>query len=331
MKIIVPMAGMGKRMRPHTLNTPKPLLKIAGKSIVERIVRELKSSTGKKIEEVHYVIGNFGNEVEEALKYVAGEIGAKGYIHYQQEALGTAHAVLCAREGLKGEVLVAFADTMFIGDFTIHDDNEAIIWTKEVENPQSYGVVSLEGRDKIVGFVEKPLEFVSNKAIIGIYYFRSGEELRAELEEMIRRKMMRGGEYQLTDALTALLKKGVKFKCSVIDEWLDCGNKEEYLMSAIKILRTLDLSKRSSEAGVEIIEPVYIGSNVKLLNSVIGPEVIIEDGVNVEGSVISKSIIGENCKIKKSRITDSVVGGNSELYGASGVLNIGDYNRYESL
>ncbi|RPJ76562.1 MAG: nucleotidyltransferase family protein, partial [Alphaproteobacteria bacterium] len=179
MKLIIPMAGMGTRMRPHTLNTPKPLLKLAGKSIVERIVEDLIKFTGKNIDEIHYVIGNFGEDVVKSLLEIASRNGASGKIHYQDQALGTAHAIFCAKDALKGEVIISFADTLFIGDLKI-DDQEAIIWTKDVENPENYGVVVCDKKGIISDFVEKPKDFISRNAIIGIYYFREGQQLRNE-------------------------------------------------------------------------------------------------------------------------------------------------------
>lgn len=329
MNVIIPMAGMGKRMRPHTLVTPKPLLKIAGKSIVHRIVEGLEASTGKRIEEIHFVVGNFGEEVEESLFAIAKSIDAVGHIHYQEEALGTAHAVYCAANGMNSEVIVAFADTMFIGNFDISANDEAIIWTKEVQNPENYGVVITDKNSTITSFAEKPKQFVSNKAIVGIYYFREGELLQMELKRLIDGKHLVNGEYQLTDALQSLMNLKVRFTCKTIDKWLDCGNKEEFLESAKQILNEEFLKSSLDWAGCKIIDPVYIGKNVKLIESEVGPNVIVEDNVVISNTVIRNSVVGCDTVIDKSEIERSIVGSNTHIIKAKGIFNIGDFNTYE--
>jgi glucose-1-phosphate thymidylyltransferase len=329
MKIIVPMAGIGKRMRPHTLSVPKPLLKIAGKTIVERLIEEI--SIGGDVDEVHFIIGNFGEDVETALIELAKLKGAKGFIHYQKEALGTAHAIFCAVTALEGDVVIAFADTLFIGDFSIHKDDEAIIWTKIVKNPEAYGVVKETDDELITDFVEKPKTFVSEKAIIGIYYFREAEHLRDEIEFLLENNIRVGKEYQLTDALKRLLDRNIKIKSRVIDEWLDCGNKDEYLRSCIKILEKKEFQiEEGFSKENKIIEPVYIGKNVKITDSKVGPNVSIEDNSQIVSSTIEDTMIGSNTNIENSKLKDSIVGNNCYLKGGLGVVNFGDYIEYES-
>ena len=173
MKIIVPMAGMGKRMRPHTHTTAKPLLPIAGKPIVQRLVEDLAKVAGEPVEEVAFVTNPaFGTAVEEQLVAIAKGVGAKGTIHHQTEALGTAHAILCAQSALSGPVIVAFADTLFRADMKLDADPDGVIWVNKVEDPRAFGVVKLDDKGIITEFVEKPQEFVSDLAIIGIYYFK---------------------------------------------------------------------------------------------------------------------------------------------------------------
>src|SRR5581483_5997999 len=208
MKIIVPMAGMGKRMRPHTLTVPKPLIPIAGKSIVQRLVEDITKVCGEKVEEVAYVVGRFGKEAEDSLVKVAESLGAKGSIHYQDEPLGTAHAIMCAKEALDGKVVVAFADTLFKADFTIDTGKDGIIWVSKIEDPRQFGVVKLDENDVITDFIEKPQTFVSDLAIIGIYYFKDGAYLRSELQYLLDNNIMEKGEFQLTNALENMKKKG---------------------------------------------------------------------------------------------------------------------------
>jgi glucose-1-phosphate thymidylyltransferase len=328
MKIIIPMAGIGKRMRPHTLSVPKPLLKIAGKSIVERLVDDV--SVGEKVKEIHYVVGNFGKHVEAALIDLAKEKGAKGFIHYQYEALGTAHAIYCASEALEGNVIIAFADTLFAGDFSIEEEDEAVVWSKIVDNPEAYDVVKEEGNEIITDFCEKPKEFISNKAIIGIYYFKKGEELRREIKVLLDNKITVGGEYQLTDALKNLLNKKVKFKSKIIDEWLDCGNKDEYLKSCMRIIKKKDFNyNKDLDSENNIVRPVFIGKGVEIHDSTVGPNVCIEDNAIIDKATLENTIIGSDTKILKSDLINSVVGNECLIKNGKGELNLGDFNQYE--
>jgi glucose-1-phosphate thymidylyltransferase len=330
MNLIIPMAGMGKRMRPHTLQIPKPLLKIAGKTIIERIVKDIKRSCGKIIEEVHYVIGDFGSDAEKQLIEIANKIEAKGYIHYQGEALGTAHAVYCAKNGLDNEILIAFADTLFVGDFEICNEDEAIIWTMEVNNPQNYGVVTTDINNNIIDFIEKPENSVSNLAIIGIYYFKNGGRLKNDIKILIDKGFKTSNEFQLTDNLKNLKSGGLNFKCKKINEWLDCGNKNEFLKSNKRILE-LGKYKTNNPLKInsDITKNVYLGTNVEITNSKIGPFVSIGNNCKVFGSNIVNTIISDECRITNCNIKDSMIGNNNVLNGCSGKINFGDFIEYD--
>ena len=224
MKLIIPMAGMGKRMRPHTLTTPKPLVPVAGKSIVNWLIEDIAAVCGETIDEIGFVIGRFGDETEAELIRIAESVGAKGKIFYQDKAEGTGHAILCARECLKGEVIVAFADTLFRTEFNLDKTKDGVIWVHQVDNPSSFGVVKYNENNIITDFIEKPKEFVSDLAIIGIYYFKSGETHESELQYLIDNDIKEKGEYQLTNAMENMKNKGMQFVPGKVDEWLDCGN-----------------------------------------------------------------------------------------------------------
>ena len=172
-------------MRPHTLTVPKPLIPVAGKPIVQWLVEDITKVCKEKVEEIAYVIGDFGKDVEQQLIGIAESLGAKGTIHYQEEPLGTAHAILCAQSALKGKVIVAFADTLFRADFTIDANQEGVIWVNRIDDPRMFGVVKVNEAGIITDFVEKPQTFVSDLAIIGIYYFKDGEYLRKEMQYLI--------------------------------------------------------------------------------------------------------------------------------------------------
>ena len=329
MKIIIPMAGKGKRMRPHTLTTPKPLIKIAGKTIVHHLLYEIKDVLDESIDEINFIIGDFGDHVEEELKALAREIGATPKISYQETALGTAHAVHCAASSLEGKVIVAFSDTLFKAQFTLDTSSDGIIWTKKVEDPSSFGVVKKDPEGYVDGFYEKPETFVSDEAIIGVYYFREGEKLKEEIEYLMDNKIMGNGEYQLTDALENLRKDGKRFTTSVVDEWYDCGNKEATVSTNKEILKLLKSDELISEsATIEnsvVQKPCYIGANVVIRNSVIGPYVSIGDNTAIDNALINNSIIQSEVILNGINVENSMIGNHVNIEGNPTDLSVGDY------
>jgi len=332
MKIIVPMAGMGKRMRPHTLTIPKPLIPIVGKPIVQRLVEDIAKVAQENIDEVVFIIKKaFGKEVEERLKKVAEDIGAKGTIAYQEEALGTAHAILCAGEALKGNLIVAFADTLFKADFKLDTSAEGIIWVQKVENPKAFGVIKLNEKNQITDFVEKPETFVSDLAIIGIYYFTDGEYLQKELQYLLDNDIKDKGEFQLTNALENMKNKGTVFTPQSITEWLDCGNKDATVHTNQRYLEYIKDTKLINESAQVsnsvILPPVFIGENVKINNAIIGPHVSIGNNTAIENSIIKNSIIQENSKLKNAHFSNSMIGNFVNYEKEFSDLSIGDYNQ----
>lgn len=323
------MAGMGKRMRPHTLTTPKPLIPIAGKPMVQRIVEDITKVCDEKVDEIAFVVGRFGKEAEDNLIKVAEKLGAKGKIFYQDEPLGTAHAILCAKECLKGKVVVAFADTLFKADFKLDSSKEGIIWVQKVDDPKPFGVVKLNAEGYITDFVEKPQEFVSDLAIIGIYYFNDGEYLRKEMQYLLDNDIKEKGEYQLTNALENMKQKGTKFAPGKVSEWLDCGNKDATVYTNQRILEfnKNDIRKTNfKNQNSKIIEPCFIGEGVQLINSTIGPHASIGENTIIENSTVTNSIIQTNTKIKDATISNSMLGNYVVYIGKSNDLSIGDYN-----
>jgi glucose-1-phosphate thymidylyltransferase len=330
MKIIIPMAGMGKRMRPHTLTVPKPLVPIAGKAIVHRLVEDIAKVCGEKIDEIAFIIGDFGAETEKRLIKIAESVGAKGSIYHQHEALGTAHAIYCAKESLDGKVVVAFADTLFKADFTLDTSKEGIIWVQKVEDPKPFGVVKLNDKNEITDFVEKPEHFVSDLAIIGIYYFQDGLNLKKELQFVIENDIKDKGEYQLTSALENMKNKGIKFIPGKVTDWLDCGNKDstvdtnsrylDYIKDQPLVASTVKL------VNSVIIQPAYVGENVELVNSVVGPHVSIGNGSKITNTVISRSIVQENAIITNATISNSMFGNFAQYKGKALDLSVGDFN-----
>ncbi len=326
MKLIIPMAGMGKRLRPHTLDIPKPLVKIAGKPIVERIVESINAIDSIHIEEIVFIIGNFGSKVEEQLKNIAKNIHSKSTICYQHEALGTAHAINCAHNALNGEVMIAFADTLFFGNMKPDEQSDGNIWVKEVDDPSKYGVVKTNNKGIISDFIEKPKDKISNKAIIGIYYFKQAENLKSEIDYIIKNDIRGNNEYQLTDALENLKSKGRQFKVNIIDEWLDCGNVKALLYANQRILETEGSTHdRIQNTNSRIIEPCYIENDVIIKNAIIGPYVSVHANTNIENSIIENSIIDYNSYINNSVINNSFIGKNNVLNNINGQFSTGNY------
>jgi len=330
MKIIIPMAGMGKRMRPHTLTVPKPLVPIVGKPIVNRLVEDIAKVCGEQITEVAFIIGDFGKEVEAKLLKIAESIGAKGTIYYQREALGTAHAIQCAKDSLSGKVVVAFADTLFKADFKLDTSKEGIIWVQKVEDPRPFGVVQLNDKNEITNFVEKPETFISDLAIIGIYYFSDGDRLKKEIQFVIDNEIKDKGEYQLTSALENMRQGGVKFFPGQVTDWLDCGNKDSTVDTNARYLDYVKdqplVAKSATLENCTIIPPVYIGENVHIKNSVVGPYVSVGDKTRIESSVVTRSIIQTEAHILNARVHNSMVGNHAHLHGSEIDLSVGDYN-----
>jgi glucose-1-phosphate thymidylyltransferase len=330
MKIVIPMAGIGKRMRPHTFTTPKPLLPIMGKPIVELLIRDIAKMYHGKVEEVAFIIGDFGEKVEEELKNIAIQLGYAPKIYYQDEALGTAHALYCAKESLCGNVLVAFADTLFSTDFTINTSEDAIIWTKRIPDPSLFGVVVPDKDNYITRFAEKSKEFVSDLAIIGIYYFREGEVLRDEIKYLLDNHVMGNGEYQLTDALDNMRKNGKKLKIAMVNGWFDCGNKDA-MVSTNKEMLEINKSENmvSDKAVLEnatIIPPCFIAGNVRISNSIVGPYVSVGQSTHIGNSIISESIILSEASIHNAVIKNSMIGSHSVYDGHVDDVNISDYS-----
>lgn len=322
------MAGMGKRMRPHTLTTPKPLIPIAGKPMVQRIVEDIIKVCDEPVDEIAFVIGRFGKEAEKNLVAIAESLGAKGSIYYQDEPLGTAHAIMCAKDCLTGKVLVAFADTLFKADFKMDSSREGIIWVQKVDDPKPFGVVKLDADNVITDFIEKPQEFISDLAIIGIYYFKDGDYLKSELQYLLDNDIKEKGEYQLTNALENMKAKGTKFTPGKVTEWLDCGNKDATVYTNQRILEfNKDTVRKSSfiNQNSSIIEPCFIGENVKLINSTVGPHASIGDNCVIENSVVQNCIIQTSTKIINAELKNAMIGNCAEYTGKSNDLSIGDF------
>jgi len=334
MNIIIPMAGRGSRLRPHTLTVPKPLIPVGGIPIVHRLVEDIVKICGKNINCIGFVTGDFGAEIESALCATAEKFGAKGKIYHQLEPLGTGHAVHCAAELLNGPVVVAFADTLFRANFTIDPKDDGILWVKKITNPENFGVVQLNAEGVIVNYIEKPTQFVSDLAMIGVYYIRKGEELYRELKYLIDHDVIKSGEYQLPDAFRRLTEQGVLLKPGEVTDWLDCGNKSVTVDTNASVLNFDLMDKKpliatsATQINSLIIPPCYVGENAHLFNSVIGPHVSIGSGTRVENCRISNSIVQRECRINNVVLDGSMIGSQVTINGHAKNVSLGDFSDF---
>ena len=331
MKIIVPMAGRGSRLRPHTLTIPKPLIPIAGKSIVQRLIEEIYRVVKLDIEEIAFITGDFGEQINNSLKKIANSVGSKASIYRQDEPLGTAHAIYCAQKSLYGPCVVAFADTLFKAEFELNNHEDGVIWVKKVKNPSTFGVVKLDEKGIITEFIEKSKTFISDLAIIGIYYFKDGENLKSEIKYLLDNNIKLKGEFQLTNALENMKSKGKKFYPGAVSDWMDCGNKKATIETNSKILKyeakNEELISDSAQiVNSQIVQPCYIGTNAKIKNSIIGPFVSVGESTKIENCSIDKSLIQNHAEIINANITNSMIGNYAIYKGVRRSISLGDYS-----
>ncbi|MDP2160571.1 MAG: sugar phosphate nucleotidyltransferase [Flavobacterium sp.] len=336
MKIIVPMAGRGSRLRPHTLTVPKPLIPIAGKPIVHRLVEDIAGVLNQPIDEVAFIIHeSFGKQVEEELIAIAQKLGAKGTIYYQNVALGTGHAIMCAKDSLSGPAVIAYADTLIRADFDLDTSADSVIWVKQVDKPEAFGVVNLNDNGEIIELVEKPKEFVSDLAVIGIYYFKDVAVLKNELQAVLDNNIIHGGEYQINDGIKQMMAKGMKFVPGKVDEWMDCGNKDVTVDTNSRMLNFLHqdgeklVSKEVTLENATIIEPCFIGDNVVLKNATIGPNVSIGFGCKIENATLKNSLVQNLTVIRNANLNNAMIGSHVVYDGDFTSISIGDYSVLE--
>jgi glucose-1-phosphate thymidylyltransferase len=318
MKAIIPVAGEGTRLRPHTHTTPKVLVYVAGKPILGHI---LDSLLGVGVDELVLIVGDRGEKI---IDYVTHEYNFRVHMVNQARRLGLGHAIYLARDFMNGDpALMVLGDTVFKSNFEgVLEGGVTSIGVKEVEDPRRFGVVEMNGKH-IKGFIEKPDKPVSNLAIVGLYYIHDTSHLAHALEKLIvEQDRKTKGEYQLTDALQIMLREGVTMTTFPVEGWYDCG-KAETLLETNRILLH-EKSRTVKAPGCIIREPVYISDNVELSDSIVGPNVSIAAGSRIEGSIVEDSIINKNSVVKTAMLKGSLLGDNSLVEGAFQSLNVGD-------
>ena len=328
------MAGKGTRLRPFTLTCPKPLLKIIDKPIVEHLIDQITSRLTTQIDEIIYILGDetyFNSDVVSSLTLIAKKYNAKTKVYRQLDQLGTGHAIMCAEESLHGPSIVAYADTMIQGQISIAPDVDGIIWVKKVEDPSSYGVVSLDKKNNIIDLIEKPQKYVSDLAVVGIYYFKDISIIRDELKIHLNDKLNPGKEYLLNYGIERMIEKKRVFKSQEIETWMDCGTPKLLIESAKKIMSSKIILEENNSliksGNVKITQPVFIGKNVKIKDSEIGPFVSIGDDTDISNSNIESTLIYNNVKVSNADIKNSILGQYSVYDGSNKEIFLGDYSQ----
>ncbi len=333
------MAGRGSRLRPHSLTVPKPLIPVAGQPIVHRLVKDIAKVLKQPIEEIAFVLGDpawFDDDVVSKLEDLAKSLGAKASIYRQDKPLGTGHAIMCAKPSLSGPAVIAYADTLIRAEFDLDPTADSVIWTKQVDNPEAYGVVKLNANQEIVELVEKPETFVSDQAVIGIYYFKDVAVLKGKLQEILDENVMNGGEYQINDGIKRMMADGKVFKTGTVDEWMDCGNKDITIETNQRMLGFLKadgeeqlVANSAKLENSKIIEPCFIGENVVLKNTTIGPFVSVGNDSLIENSTVKNSLIQSHTSIKNANLDQAMIGNHVKYNGEFKAISIGDYSVLE--
>ena len=333
------MAGRGSRLRPHSLTVPKPLIPVAGQPIVHRLVKDIAKVLKQPIEEIAFVLGDpawFDDDVVSKLEDLAKSLGAKASIYRQDKPLGTGHAIMCAKPSLSGPAVIAYADTLIRAEFDLDPTADSVIWTKQVDNPEAYGVVKLNANQEIVELVEKPETFVSDQAVIGIYYFKDVAVLKGKLQEILDENVMNGGEYQINDGIKRMMADGKVFKTGTVDEWMDCGNKDITIETNQRMLGFLKadgeeqlVANSAKLENSKIIEPCFIGENVVLKNTTIGPFVSVGNDSLIENSTVKNSLIQSHTNIKNANLDQAMIGNHVKYNGEFKAISIGDYSVLE--
>ena len=324
MKVIIPLAGKGTRLRPHTHLTPKPMLKIAGKPVIDYVMDDLKRLGG--VDEVIYITGHLKGEVE---AYARAHYPWKAVFIEQTEQLGTAHAVGLAKAHIDQPVMIIFVDTIFDADLGVIPKTNAdgIIWVKEVEDYQRFGVVVTDADGNMTKIIEKPSTPVSKRANIGLYYIKNWKSLLESLEWVMKQPPNKG-EFYLTDAFQRMIDRGAKIKVEDVEGWYDAGKIDTLLETNRIMLEKRRMARKPSglPADAKIVDPVYIEDGVTIRRSTVGPNVSISAGAVIEDSTVRDTIVGQNSRIVKSSLHDSVVGNHVVLQGFSGDATVGDHS-----
>ncbi|OWV11314.1 sugar phosphate nucleotidyltransferase [Fibrobacter sp. UWB5] len=304
MKIVLPVAGNGLRLRPYTENVPKCLLPVAGKTILDWIVED---SLSLKPTETIFITGYKAEAVDSFLEKRPAWGKTRAVVQSNPQGLGEAISLALPYVDDDEPLLIILGDTLFEADLSIlHNVDENILYTYKVEDPRRFGVAVTDSTGRITRLVEKPQEFVSDEAIVGIYYIKDTKVLKQSLKYLMDNNIRTKNEFQLTDALQMMLEKGCHFRTAPVQKWLDCGLAETLLETNAHVLKRIDNSASVNLPGVKVIAPCYIGKDAKITNSTIGPNVSVGDGCVVENSTISNAVLWDSVKVSGQTL-DNVI------------------------
>lgn len=325
MKVIIPLAGFGTRLRPHTYSKPKPLVNVAGKPVLGHILDKL---VGLDLEEVIFIVGYLGEQIR---TYVEANYHFPTRYIEQKELLGQAHAIWLAREHVQDDVLIIFVDTIFETDLTALSqiDADGVLYVKEVDDPRRFGVVVMD-HGRIARLVEKPTTDEHRLAVIGVYYIKDSPWLMRAIDELMQRRIQTKGEFYLADALQLMIDQGARLVPRTVDVWEDCGKPETVLHTNRYLLERIGNTQQSLDVvNTTIIPPVYIAPSARVENSVIGPYATIADRAHVCNALIRDSIIDEGAQICQTMLDQSLIGKDAVVRGRYRRLNVGDSSQVD--
>ncbi len=326
-KIAIPMAGLGTRMRPHTWSRPKPLIHLAGKTVLDYVINQFSSLPRFKEAEFVLILGP--NQEEQVVPYMRENHPDKKVHYFTQKVMkGQSDALYLAREALKGPMLMSFSDTLIETDLSFLDNEslDGVAWVKQVDDPRRFGVAEVGKDDLVTRLIEKPKDISNNLVVVGFYYFRSAEMLMQAIEKQFQKNVSLNEEYFLADAINLMIEDGMKMRVQPVDVWLDAGKPEAVLETNKYLLEhgADNNEEAAKRKGITIIPPVYIHPTAQVEACVVGPHVSMAKNTVVKNSIICNSIVEQDAEINKMVLEGSLIGRMAGVRGRAEVLNIGD-------
>jgi len=326
LKVVIPMAGLGTRLRPHTWSKPKQLVSVAGKPVLDHVLDMLSTLSDPENVELINIVGYLGDQIEDHMRKCYPNI--KSHFVVQDNPRGQSHAIYLASKYLSGPMMVVFADTLIETDLSnlSSESSDAIAWVKPVPDPRRFGVAVVDQQQKVMKLIEKPKEVHNNLAVVGFYYFRSSEDLISAIEEQMRLDLQLKGEYFLVEAINLMLGRGLTMRTEKVDVWLDAGTPEALLETNRYLLENGHSNSQevSGQGGVVINPPVYVNPTAVLKNCVIGPHASIGSGARVESSIVRNSILEDEAQVQNVILESSLIGRRSQIQRPASSINAGD-------